>query len=114
MAATTGVLMPLFTTDWSRATKRVPAGKSSAVGLSSNAAVVIPAALLARLPRTVRTNTKEGLRRFFAPVRADGGAPPWGGWSVGVSEKRILAKAYGPVLSATRALEGLGCDAING
>src|SRR5258707_12091647 len=63
MAATTGVLMALFTTDRSRATNFVPAGKSSMTGFSSSAVAATLGPTLAGLLCTFRTNTSDGLRR---------------------------------------------------
>src|SRR2546425_8323863 len=71
MAATTGVLMALLTTDWSRATSRVPAGNPSITEPSFNAAERGPVFALTGLLWTLRTNTNEGFLRSSVAEVAD-------------------------------------------
>src|SRR6185437_4915891 len=102
MAATTGVLMALVTTDWSRATNRVPVGRSSAAGLSARVAEVDPAFGLTVLLWTLRTKTREGfLRSSDSGCRCEIAKPAGACRRVGVSEKSIFPSAYGPALPAT-------------
>src|SRR5690242_1247970 len=114
MAATTGVLMTLFTTDWSRATNFVPAGKSSMTGFSSSAAVATLAPTLVGLLCTFRTNTNDGLRRSPDADCTDELADPGACWCVAGSEKSIFPRAYGPAFRATGAVAGLGSVPIDG
>src|SRR6266576_1369293 len=114
MAATTGVLTALLTTDWSRATSFVPAGNSSMMGLSSSAAIVILAVPLVELLWTLRTNTNEGLRRSSEADGADEVEDADVCWRVVGSEKSILPKSYGPGLPATEVVPGLGGTPIDG
>src|SRR5260370_38280318 len=96
MAATTGVLMALFTTDWSRAINLVPAGNSSIMGLSSTAAEADLVFALAALLWTPRTNTNEGFRRSSDVDCAREAEAPGASCPVAVSEKSIFSKVYGP------------------
>src|SRR6266849_3978192 len=114
MAATTGVLMALFTTDWSRATNLVPTGNSSMTGPSSSALAATLAPPVAELLWTLRTNTNEGLRRSSDADCTDEVADPGACWCVAVSEKSIFPRAYGPAFLATGAVAGFGCAPIDG
>src|SRR6267378_4024679 len=113
MAARTGVLMALFTTDWSRATNLVPTGKSSITGLSASALAAILAPTLAGLLCTLRTNTNEGLRRSSDADCTDEVAPS-ASVCVAGSEKSIFPRAYGPTFLVTGAVENVECAPIDG
>src|SRR5436305_11966722 len=113
MAATTVVLMALFTADWSRATNLVPTGKSSITALSSSALAATLTPSLAGLFCTLRTNTSDGLRKSSDADCADELEGVGECWLAVVSEKLILPRAYGPAFLAT-AVAGLGCAAIDG
>src|SRR6266568_6518749 len=106
MAATTGVLMALFTTDCSRATNLVPTGKSSITGLSSSALAASLTPPLAELLWTLRTDTNEGLRRSSDAGCTDEVAGPGACWCVAGSEKSIFPRAYGPAFLAAGAVAG--------
>src|SRR6267378_1424425 len=114
MAATTGVLMALFTTDWSRATNFVPAGKSSMTGFSSSAVVATLAPTLAGLLWTLRTNTSDGLRRSSDADCTDELEGAGAVWIPPVSEKSIFPNAYGPTFLGTGVVEDFGCTPITG
>src|SRR6266568_480513 len=114
MAATTGVLMALFTTDWSRATNFVPAGKSSMTGFSSSAVVATLAPTLAGLLCTFRTNTSDGLRRSSDADCTDELEGAGAVWIPPVSEKSIFPSAYGPTFLGTGVVEDFGCTPITG
>src|SRR6266566_3747018 len=114
MAATTGVLMALFTTDWSRATNLVPGGKSSMTGFSSSAAVAALAPPLGELLWTLRTNTSEGLRRSSDAGCTEELEGARACWLEAVSEKLIFPRAYGPAFLVTGVVEDFGCTPIAG
>src|ERR1700739_994715 len=113
MAATTGVLMALFTTDCSRATNLVPGDKSSITGFSSSAVVAILAPPLAELLWTFRTNTNDGLRSPSDTGCTDGVAGAGSCWVGAGSEKSIFPRAYDPAFLATGAVAGLGSAPID-
>src|SRR6185437_8679419 len=114
MAAATGALIALVTADSSRATNRVPAGRSSVARLSARAAEADPAFVLAALLGTLRTKTKEGFPKSSDARRTCEEADPGACWRVGVSEKSIFSNAYGPTGPATGVATDFGCDATNG
>src|SRR5258707_4202393 len=114
MAATTGVLMALFTTDWSRATNLVPTGNSSMTGPSSSALAATLAPPLAELLWTFRTNTNEGLRRSSDVNCTDEAADPGACWCVAGSEKSIFPRAYGPAFLVTGVVAGGDCTPVDG
>src|SRR5260370_14267403 len=107
MAATTGVLMALFTTDWSRATNLVPAGNSSMMGLSSSAAEAVLVFALAALLWTLRTNTNEGFRRSSDVDCTREAEAPGASCRVAVSEKSMFSKVYGPAFLEAGGVAGL-------
>src|SRR5260370_4655018 len=114
MAATTGVLMALFTTDWSRAINLVPAGNSSIMGLSSTAAEADLVFALAALLWTLRTNTNEGFRRSSDVDCAGEVEAPGASCRVAVSEKSIFSKVYGPAFLEAGGIAGVGFAPIVG
>src|SRR5438105_14198068 len=114
MAATTGVLMALFTTDWSRATNLVPAGKSSVTGFSSSALVATLAPTLGGLLCTLRTKTSDGLRRSSDADCNDEVIDPGACVCVAGSEKSIFPRAYGPTFLVTGVVEDLECALTDG
>src|SRR5258708_34534026 len=114
MAATTGGLMVLFTTDWSRAINLVPAGNSSMMGLSSSAAEAVLVFALAALLWTLRTNTNEGFRRSSDVDCAREAEAPGASCRVAVSEKSIFSKVYGPAFLEAGGVAGFGCAPIDG
>src|SRR5260370_13821344 len=114
MAATTGVLMALLTTDWSRAINLVPAGNSSIMGLSSTAAEADLVFALAALLWTLRTNTNEGFRRSSDVDCAGEVEAPGAFCRMAVSEKSIFSKVYGPAFLEGGVVAGFGCPPIDG
>src|SRR5258708_7951761 len=114
MAATTGVLMALLTTDWSRAINLVPAGNSSIMGLSSTAAEADLVFALAALLWTLRTNTNEGFRRSSDVDCAGEVEAPGASCRVAASEKSIFPKVYGPAFLEAGGVAGFGCAPIDG
>src|SRR5438445_12004129 len=114
MAATTGVLMALLTTDWSRATSRVPAGNPNITEPSFNAAERGPVFALTGLLWTLRTNTNEGFLRSSVADVADEAEAAGACCRVVGSEKSILPRAYGPALPAAGAFAGPGGSPMDG
>src|SRR5260370_42036338 len=108
MAATTGVLMALFTTDWSRATNFVPAGKSSMTGFSSSAVVATLAPTLAGLLCTFRTNPSDGLRRSSDADCTDELEGAGAVWIPPGSAKSLLPNPHGPTFLGTGVVDDFG------
>src|SRR5260370_42563173 len=109
MAATTGVLMALFTMDWRRATNFVHSGKSSMTGFSSSAVVATLAPTLAGLLCTFRTNTSDGLRRSSDADCTDELEGAGSVLNPPGSEKTTFPNATCPTFLGTGGVGDIGC-----